>query len=227
MFASLALLLALQPDSEVRWTCGHNYRLPGGHLRITRQLRADGRFLVDDVLWLGPLTGEIAGLASWRATDREPPRFLTRHLSADVILSRQPRGALWSVVRVDGRTVGRNRIPADEAVETDVEGRLHLALLYLERRSPRGRRTPIGRPPNLEGARSVEMRVEEADGTLLGTALLSLPDWAGLRATMTRARPLLQADSSDYRRRCRDEESPTPMPVPVPRPRPPPPPPAR
>lgn len=222
MLAALALLLAFQPGPGARWACGHNYDRPGGYLRITRQLGADGRYLLDEVLWLAPHAGDNFGLASWHVTDRAPRRFLTWHLSSSVVLSRQPRGALWSVVRVDGRMVGRNRIPADETVETDAHGRLRLTLLYVERRIPGGGRTPIGRPPNLNEARLVEMSVEEADGTLLGTARFSLPDRAGLRATMAQARPVLLADARDYRRRCRDERSPAPMPVPMP-----PPPPAR
>jgi hypothetical protein len=212
MFAALALLLAFQPHPEVRWACGHSYDQPGGQFRITRQLRADGLYLVDDVFWMTPLSSEIAGLAGWHLTDGEPRRFLTRHLSGNVVLSRRPRGALWSVVRVDGRTVGRNPIPADESVQTDAQGRLKLTLLYVERRIPGGQRTPIGHPPNLEGAGRVEMSVEEADGTVLGTVLFSLPDWAALRTTVARARPLLLADASDYLQRCWDERYPTRMP---------------
>jgi hypothetical protein len=39
---------------------------------------------------------------------------------------------------------------------------------------------------------------------------------------VAQARPVLRADASDYRRRCRDERLPVPVPVPVPVPPPPP-----
>jgi hypothetical protein len=199
----LSLLLVLQPlptypgDEFGAWTCQKLIEGSGGALWVGRVLDREGRLAREEIAWHGE--GRLPMKMSWRLGEdgtRVPAEF-----SAFVTWTRTPRRPVKLVIATGARFEERPLIRREDlAIFRD--GAIPVQIAYLLD-LPDG-----GAVPSLYGVEQLTLTAVEEGGASVGSAQVSLPDWAWLAREAASARALLAAQVPASTDLCRQAEPP-------------------
>ena len=212
--ATLALLLAAQPDTPVHWECSvGGVAQAEGFLGVTRQLRADGSFIADQLDWRPRSNdGQFVRIA-WVFAGDASPQVRLDSLFGMFGLARPPMGRMWAIMRADGREVSRVRVDLPRLQARDGQGRVMVNLDYRNGPAVWTSDRPTAPTPALGEASDVDVLIEEERSDVLAQVRLPMPDWAGGRREVAMLREALGEVARDFRARCRNVRVPVRGPV--------------